>query len=178
MESVMATMDPCMIMGGNTMGPCNKTTTAPAMPGMGTTASAMPGMNMATMADYFHWGYNETILFQFWKIDSLIGLILSMVIIFAAGFLYEGLKTFRDIVVHKSFISRKKKNGNRVRLSLFFEWRYVLLSVLHGVLLSLGYSFMLIYMTFNAWLGGALVVGMSVGYFFFGWLCPGMEEGC
>lgn len=43
----------------------------------------------------FHFGYNETILFEFWKISSVTGLIGSMVGIFFMAALYEGLKYYR-----------------------------------------------------------------------------------
>uniref|UniRef100_A0A1I8ASY3 Copper transport protein n=1 Tax=Steinernema glaseri TaxID=37863 RepID=A0A1I8ASY3_9BILA len=47
------------------------------------------------MKMWFHGGYSEVILFDFWKIDSLYGLILSCVIIFIMAAAYEGLKWFR-----------------------------------------------------------------------------------
>lgn len=43
----------------------------------------------------FHMGYDETILFDWWKINSVGGLIGSMVGIFILAMLYEGLKYWR-----------------------------------------------------------------------------------
>lgn len=43
----------------------------------------------------FHFGYEETILFTFWKISTVSGLIGSMVGIFFMSALYEGLKYYR-----------------------------------------------------------------------------------
>lgn len=43
----------------------------------------------------FHFGVDETILFEFWKIDSVGGLIGSMIGIFILAMLYEGLKYWR-----------------------------------------------------------------------------------
>lgn len=44
---------------------------------------------------YFHFGLNEIILFSFWEISTIEGLIGSMVGIFILALLYEGLKYFR-----------------------------------------------------------------------------------
>merc|ERR1719187_2496792 len=49
----------------------------------------------------FHGGYTEVILFDFWRISSLEGLIGSMVICFIMGFLLEGLKCLRNFIISK-----------------------------------------------------------------------------
>ncbi|KJH42984.1 Ctr copper transporter family protein [Dictyocaulus viviparus] len=41
------------------------------------------------MKMWFHGGWNEVILFESWSIDSLSGLILSFIAIFAMGAIYE-----------------------------------------------------------------------------------------
>ena len=48
------------------------------------------------MMMYFHGGFNEVILFDFWRINSVGGLVGSMAIIFIMGVCYEGLKALRD----------------------------------------------------------------------------------
>lgn len=47
------------------------------------------------MKMWFHGGWNEVILFDFWRIESLSGLILSFICIFVMGAMYEGIKWFR-----------------------------------------------------------------------------------
>ena len=47
------------------------------------------------MKMYFHTGYEETILFEDWKISTVGGLIGSMIGIFIMAALYEGLKYYR-----------------------------------------------------------------------------------
>ncbi|XGW24857.1 hypothetical protein V3C99_006371 [Haemonchus contortus] len=47
------------------------------------------------MKMWFHGGWTEVILFDFWRIDSLLGLILSFICIFIMGAMYEGIKWFR-----------------------------------------------------------------------------------
>lgn len=44
---------------------------------------------------YFHLGYKEMILFKFWDTSSVTAFVLSIVGIFIAALLYEGLKYFR-----------------------------------------------------------------------------------
>merc|ERR1712110_228384 len=49
---------------------------------------------------YFHGGYNEVILFDFWRISSLCGLIGSMVGCFLLGVLYEAFKFLREYLMN------------------------------------------------------------------------------
>ncbi|KHN74632.1 putative low affinity copper uptake protein 2 [Toxocara canis] len=55
--------------------------------------SSMSGHSMMKM--WFHGGYDEVILFDFWRINSLSGLLLSCLLIFVMASLYEGIKWFR-----------------------------------------------------------------------------------
>ncbi|MPC39538.1 High affinity copper uptake protein 1 [Portunus trituberculatus] len=69
------------------------------------------GMSMS-----FHFGYNETILFDWWKISTIGGLIGSMVGIFILAMLYEGLKYWREHLFRKSLAAMqycaKVEKGN------------------------------------------------------------------
>ena len=57
------------------------------------------GMDMMKM--YFHGGYNEVILFDFWRISTLGGLIGSMIGCFILGILYEGFKFLREFLISR-----------------------------------------------------------------------------
>lgn len=61
------------------------------------------GMVHHMMSMAFHGGYNETILFEQWKIDSLSGLLWSMLVIFIMAALYEGLKYYREHLFWKTY---------------------------------------------------------------------------
>lgn len=61
------------------------------------------GMVHHMMSMAFHGGYNETILFEQWKIDSLSGLLWSMLLIFIMAALYEGLKYYREYLFWKTY---------------------------------------------------------------------------
>ena len=55
------------------------------------------------MKMYFHGGYHEVILFDFWRISSVGGLIGSMIGCFLLGVLYEGLKFFREFLLRQEY---------------------------------------------------------------------------
>lgn len=61
------------------------------------------GMVHHMMSMAFHGGYTETILFEQWKIDSLSGLLWSMLLIFIMAALYEGLKYYREYLFWKTY---------------------------------------------------------------------------
>ncbi|KAI3384360.1 hypothetical protein SNEBB_008233 [Seison nebaliae] len=64
---------------------------------LGMDHGTMMGMDHSGMMMYFHTGMNEVILFKWWKTDDHIGIFLfSCFILFVMGFLYEGLKYFRE----------------------------------------------------------------------------------
>ncbi|CAB3408675.1 unnamed protein product [Caenorhabditis bovis] len=47
------------------------------------------------MKMWFHFGADEVILFDFWRTDSAVGMLLSCITIFVMGATYEGVKWFR-----------------------------------------------------------------------------------
>lgn len=71
--------------------------------GHGTGGGGMEGMVHHMMSMAFHGGYNETILFEQWKIDSLAGLLWSMLLIFIMAALYEGLKYYREHLFWRTY---------------------------------------------------------------------------
>jgi len=62
------------------------------------------------MKMYFHGGYNEVILFSFWRISTVGGLVGSMVGCFLLGVLYEGLKFFREFLLRQQYSSAGYSN--------------------------------------------------------------------
>jgi len=61
------------------------------------------GHDMMSMKMYFHFGYDEKyVLFTWWSITSVGGLIGSMIGIFLLAMLYEGLKVLREYLLHRS----------------------------------------------------------------------------
>jgi len=76
--------------------------------GNGMNQQAMNHDDMMKM--YFHGGYHETILFSFWRISSIEGLIGSMIGCFLLGVLYEGLKFVREFLVRREYRSAGYSN--------------------------------------------------------------------
>lgn len=132
------------------------------------------------MKMWFHAGYEETILFEDWKISSVGGLIGSMIGIFIMAALYEGLKYYREYLFWKTYsdlqyravsmppaekMADERQMGRPTMMSL----PHVFQTGMHIVQIVLSYFLMLIFMTYNVWLCIAVVAGAATGYFLFGW---------
>jgi copper transporter 1 len=131
---------------------------------------------------YFHAGEEATILFAFWKISEIGGLLASMVVVFLMAFSYEALKFYREHLYRHSFqtvqyntVSLPVENGACIKEThktvqvKMFSWMHGWQTVLHVVQVVLSYFLMLIFMTYNIWLCLAVALGAGVGYFFVGW---------
>ncbi|TRY74947.1 hypothetical protein TCAL_01265 [Tigriopus californicus] len=57
--------------------------------------------SMMMMKMYFHGGYEEVILFDFWRISTIWGLLGSMVAVFILSVAYEGIKLLREYLFRK-----------------------------------------------------------------------------
>ncbi|XP_017039330.1 CUF1-dependent copper transporter 1 [Drosophila ficusphila] len=62
------------------------------------------------MSMFFHTGDAETILFQFWRTESVLALTLSCLLIFLVAVLYEALKFFREWLFARN---RRRLQGGR-----------------------------------------------------------------
>ncbi|EGT32775.1 hypothetical protein CAEBREN_05040 [Caenorhabditis brenneri] len=80
------------------------------------------------MKMWFHGGFEEVILFDFWRTDSLFGMILSCAAIFIMGATYEGVKWFRvflqmsqsqsQILANKSCVETTRSSGGTCHQSI------------------------------------------------------------
>ncbi|XP_076626481.1 copper transporter 1A isoform X2 [Colletes latitarsis] len=143
-----------------------------------------------SMSMAFHGGYCEKVLFESWKISTVGGLIGSMIGIMIMAALYEGLKYYREYLFWKTYnalqyrsVKMPEKNvvaeDNRVihmvgevihkQPPTMLSWMHTFQTFLHIVQIVLSYFLMLIFMTYNVWLGMAVVFGAAIGYFLFGW---------
>ncbi|VBB26072.1 unnamed protein product [Acanthocheilonema viteae] len=142
------------------------------------------------MKMWFHFGYHEIILFEFWQIESLHGLFLSCLLIFIMACFYEWIKWFRVYLQlstarcpsscrHTNDEGKqdeiKQDDDKRIDCSRSFASSPLTITlplgyqqaVLYLVQLTLAYCLMLIAMTYNVWLTVAVVAGAAFGHWLF-----------
>ncbi|XP_066151046.1 high affinity copper uptake protein 1-like [Euwallacea fornicatus] len=127
------------------------------------------------MSSYFTFSRRATVLFKFWKFDSIGSLIGSMFAIYAMAFTYEGLKFFRTHLLINAINIReinKTSGDDRFSQLTILSKSHLIQTLLYGVQGTLSYFLMLIFMTFNGWLCLAVVGGLVSGYFVFEWKTP------
>ncbi|KAL0647342.1 hypothetical protein Bca4012_045633 [Brassica carinata] len=121
----------------------------------------------------FYWGIKATILFDFWKTDSWLSYILTLVACFAFAAFYQYLEKRR--VQFKSLSSTRHPNpppraGVSAPLLPKSGTRSAAKAasvLLFGVNAAIGYLLMLAVMSFNGGVFIAIVVGLTVGYLVF-----------
>ncbi|XP_078049700.1 high affinity copper uptake protein 1 isoform X1 [Augochlora pura] len=116
----------------------------------------------------FHFGENEIILFNGWKVVDWMGIGWSMFGIILLVTIYEGLKSYRDhLYIETARYSRLR--SRRPRTALLFSKVHLIQTVGHVLQLVIGYFLMLIFMTYNVWLCLAVAIGTALGYWLFSW---------
>ncbi|XKL67338.1 hypothetical protein PGB90_002829 [Kerria lacca] len=138
-----------------------------------------PMHHMMSMS--FHFGTEETVLFSFWKFSTVGGLIGSIIGIFILAVLYEGLKYYREHLFWRSYSLLQYRSvqipvdktphasETKVSQPLMFSKSHAYQSFLHVIQIVISYFLMLIFMTYNVWLGLAVALGSTTGFFLFGW---------
>ncbi|XP_067635734.1 high affinity copper uptake protein 1 isoform X2 [Eurosta solidaginis] len=150
-------------------------------------AMNMEGAMHHMMSMAFHFGYNETVLFSWWKFDSIMGLVGSMIAIFVMAVLYEGLKYYREYLFWKTYnlleyrpVTGPQRNPEDPQRNTpstsaspvhptMLSLNHLYQTGLHLIQVTLSFMLMLIFMTYNVWLCIAVVFGAAVGYFLFCW---------
>ncbi|XP_077986864.1 high affinity copper uptake protein 1-like isoform X2 [Glandiceps talaboti] len=134
---------------------------------------------------YFHFNADVTILFSRWHVTNASQLALSCFMVFFMAFFYEGLKVLRHWLLLKYIQSPKKKSEAEVIPSenqailkkgdkpdkhiTMCSGFHLIQTALHLLQMALAYSLMLIFMTYNAWLALAVLIGLVFGHFLFAW---------
>lgn len=103
------------------------------------------------MKDYLHWGIKEErVVFYFWSIDSVPGMLFSCLLLGTIAFLDEWL------------LRSSCKKEDQLERSYIADW---LFSSLCCFRLSVSYFLMLVTMTFNLYLISALLNGYFFAHF-------------
>ncbi|XP_047138652.1 high affinity copper uptake protein 1 [Hydra vulgaris] len=114
------------------------------------------------MPMYFVLGNDVTLIFKGWHTKTNAELIGSCIALALIAFMYEGLKVLREVIKYNY-------SGFNNQYSIMFSWLHILQTVLHMVVVFIGYFLMLAFMTYNTWICLAVIIGAGVGYFAFGW---------
>eukprot|EP00731_Ephydatia_muelleri_P011577 Em0006g471a len=124
-----------------------------------------------------------TLLFSSWSISTAQGLVGGIFAVLFLSIFYEGLKSFREYLMHRAVKSLrapcctdskpipKERNWRSIfigksKLPLFI---HVIQSILQVIQIGVAYLMMLAIMTFNGWIFLSIVFGAGVGYLVFGW---------
>ena len=126
---------------------------------------------------YFHAGYEETILFRWWKVETALGYLFTCAIIFLAAFLLEFVISLRHRFEiqkrrRRRLLQRERLQGNAVPFpppptAMERVLGAVDSTCLHMLSLLLAYPLMLIIMTYNYGFALAVILGAGLGYFLF-----------
>ncbi|XP_017474994.1 PREDICTED: high affinity copper uptake protein 1-like [Rhagoletis zephyria] len=131
----------------------------------------------------FHAGHCETILWKNWSPKSIAEFTLSALAVFLLSFLYEALKFLRQFLLRRE-LKRIGKNKEQVDpvchtfaglkskqlLKKILAKSHLIQTLLFLIQVTLSMLIMLIFMTFNYWLCLAIILGLTIGYFLFGWI--------
>ncbi|KAM7360103.1 copper transporter 1B [Cochliomyia hominivorax] len=156
------------------------------------------GTKMCPMIMSFHAGHCERILWNGWVASTVTEFVFSCLAWFLIAFLYEALKFLREYFLRQTAKKEAERvaaelqnktaacstNGQpschnasnmpEIRQKTYMEKIFAkphLIQCLFNLLqIIISYLLMLIFMIFNYWLCLAVILGLGVGYFFFGWI--------
>jgi len=143
-------------------------------------ATGAHGGHQGMMAMTFHFGVTEYVLFDAWHVTTAGGMVASCLGLFLIALLYEGLKYKREDLLRKNATRnqfdtiRVPTDGGVTEVTTvspsqrMLSKHHFLQTFLHAVQVVVGYFLMLAFMTYNVWLGIAIVLGAAAGYFIFG----------
>ncbi|XP_055989262.1 high affinity copper uptake protein 1-like [Sorex fumeus] len=148
-------------------------TSAPAPPPHppATTGSHSHGGSAHTMPMNFYFGYrNVELLFSGLLINSAVAMAVAVVAVFLLALGYEGLKRVREGLRSQCspFPRLDRTRPKETPWLQLLSATHLLQTVLHLLQVGLSYLLMLTAMTYNAYLGLALLAGAGIGYWLFG----------
>ena len=136
-----------------------------------------------TMKMHFHSGYDEIILFEFFHISSVCEMVIVAFGFFILSCLSESFKFSREYIIRRfarSYHEYKRVPQRDVEDKLelddpkvdiksqtFFTTEHSVLTLLYLVQVLISYTLMMVFMTCNVWLCGAMIIGHAVGNWLF-----------
>ncbi|XP_055989236.1 high affinity copper uptake protein 1-like [Sorex fumeus] len=129
------------------------------------------GGSAHTMPMTFYFGYrNMELLFSGMLIDSAAAMSVAVVAVFLLALGYEGLKRARERF-GAQYSTFPRPDGTLPKVTprqQVLNATHLLQTALHVLQVGLSYLLMLTAMTYNAYLGLALLAGAGIGYWLFG----------
>ncbi|CAG8645136.1 2562_t:CDS:2 [Acaulospora morrowiae] len=129
----------------------------------------------------FNWEYrNLCIVFSWWGVNSIPGLILSCAIICILAITFEVLRFVSRKYDEKIYLSGHRPleeetanaststntgNSRPVRIT---HIQQIMRSLIYSIQVLLSFFLMLMFMTYNGFVMISVVIGAGIGYFFFG----------
>ena len=154
------------------------------MKGMSDEQTMMKGMSDdQTMKMHFHTGYQEIILFDFFHISSVCEMSIVAFVVFLLACFSESFKFSREYI--RRHFARSSHEYKRVperdvedklesddlkvdiKSQTIFTTEHSVLTLLYLVQVLISYTLMMVFMTCNAWLCGAVIMGHVVGNWVF-----------
>ncbi|KAK9764646.1 hypothetical protein K7432_007688 [Basidiobolus ranarum] len=142
---------------------CNATPDLPFCTS-GTSSSGEPAPSMIM---YFHTGIHEYILFKNWVPKSKGQLVGAWFAIFFIGALYEGFGVLRGNLESKWALTNQPSSSISLGFFTASLPRDTIRLVMRFIDATVGYSLMLVTMTFNVALFFSIITGLAVGSFLF-----------
>jgi len=160
-----------------------------------TMGNGMDGM-MMMMQMTFYASSEVTLFFKGWKTTNAGEMIGSCIALILIGFLYEGLKVARQVLLLQSggggqsvnvyvnplidsngkYSTTDENSANTPLRKRMMSLSHFIQTMLHMLQVFIGYLLMLAFMTYNAWICISVIVGAGLGYFVFGWRSPSVSS--
>lgn len=126
-------------------------------------------MDTCSMNMSFTWSYKNTcIIFSWWKISTSSGLLLSCMILVILSILYEWFK-YRLQLYNSYQVLSLPLNGSTRPNSVVGSNRRMVSSCLYGCQVGFSFLLMLVFMTYNGWLMLSVLIGATIGHYWFGY---------
>ncbi|XP_054986292.1 high affinity copper uptake protein 1-like [Sorex araneus] len=155
--------------GMSTMG--HPSTPAPPHQPPATSGPHSHGDGAHSMPTTFYFGYkNVELLFAGLLIDSALAMAVAFLAVFLLALAYEGLKRARESLLAQCSAPPRPDGTcpEETPRQQLLSAAHLLQTALHVLQLALSYLLMLTAMTYNAYLGLALLAGAGAGYWLFG----------
>lgn len=146
------------------------------------------------MKNYFHITFGDTVLVKGWSLQSTTDVLIACTVFFLLAIFYEGLKSLReflfrrearsgsyqvslytptnacpdDMIATSVNQSDEHPTPTLINCSMWSKAHFYQ-SSLHAIQVTISYTLMLGFMTFNTWICLSILLGAGLGYFLFCW---------